>query len=48
VLQLNYGSFLKVSWSLIVSLALIPVVAFLIYLHYRFTKKLDLKRVFHR
>lgn len=48
VLQVNSGSFLKPSWSLVVSLALLPVVAFLIYLHYRFTKKISLKKVFHR
>lgn len=38
---------IKVSWSLITSVSLIPIALFLLYIHFSLSKKVDLNKVFH-
>jgi len=44
---LNRGRGLAMRWSVPVDFALVPIAAFLIYLHYRVTKKVDMRKAFH-
>ncbi len=37
----------KFTWSLITTVALVPIAVFLLYLHHIFSKRVDLKKIFH-
>jgi hypothetical protein len=47
IIQLNFAGRFVIGWSVIVGLALLPVAGFLLYLHYRVTHKMNLRRFFH-
>lgn len=47
IVELNTTGRFHMSWSVIAAFVLIPVAVLFIYLHYRITKRVDLKKVFH-
>jgi hypothetical protein len=46
VLTHRFGGQMSFGWSVVVSIALVPISAFLFYLHYRITKQASLKKLF--
>lgn len=46
ILDLSYGIGLVLTWSSIVAFALVPVSAFLLYLHYRVGRRASLRKIF--
>ena len=47
IVNLNVEGRFRMGWSMIAAFVLIPVSLLLLYLHYRVTKRVDLKKVFH-
>jgi len=47
IISLHILNVLKLHWSLIVLVSVVPVSAILLYIHYRMKRATDLKKVFH-
>lgn len=47
IIQRFLNQNIKITWSLITSVSLIPIALFLMYIHYSVSKKVDLDKVFH-
>lgn len=46
-IDFSLGSEIKLSWSLITTVTLIPISLFLLYIHYSLSKRIDLNKIFH-
>lgn len=46
-IDFSLGLEIKLSWSLITTVTLIPISLFLLYIHYSLSKRIDLNKIFH-